>query len=104
MTAIGSVSNVLERGSAPIEEACDGSIPLSPLAELEATIGAAEFGTAVEDSGLETCATNIDGAAPGDAGAVGVGGTMRVFEAATGETANIKSPNAPVAAIISLRQ
>jgi hypothetical protein len=84
MTAIGSVLNVRERGSAPVEEAYDGSIPLSPLVELVATIGAAEFGTAVEDSELETCATNIGGAAAGDAGAGGAAGTMRVSEPATG--------------------
>jgi len=57
---------VRERGSAPIEEAYDGSIPLSPMVELGATIGAAEFGTAVEDSGLEACATVIDGAVAAD--------------------------------------
>jgi len=85
MTAIGSVLNVREGGSGTVEEVCDGSIPLSPLVELGATIGAAEFGTAVEDSGLESCATAIDGAAAGDAGASDAAATVRVSDPQPGD-------------------
>ncbi len=83
MTAIGSVLNVREGGSAPVEEACAGSIPLSPLVELGVTIGATELGTAVEDSEVEACATAVDGVAPGDAGADGAA-------ASTGPAGSVK--------------
>jgi hypothetical protein len=69
MTAIGSVLNLCAGGSAPAVPACDGNIPLSPPDELGATIGAAEFGTEVEDSGVDASATVVDGTAAGGAAA-----------------------------------
>jgi hypothetical protein len=62
MTAIGSVLNDLG-ADAPLEAACDGNIPLSPLGELGATTGVIEFGVAVEEPGVASSAKTVGGVA-----------------------------------------
>jgi hypothetical protein len=109
-TAIGSVLKVRTDGSAPLEAACDGCMPLSPLVEFGTTIGVIEFGT-IEDPGVDACATAVGGAAAGEtvAGRAAVKGAAVVTAPAesadatlTGPALAITNPQAPMVRAISL--